>query len=175
MEAVVYFERVEMPGVQHFRCDRLRATLSTAACAGMWRRANGGTEDRESCLRCPMGAVHAGEPLANLSPLRLGTICARCHNPARRLIGKMVCVSCKNREYEVLRGRNAKGTRPVKIGGLCRRRIRYTIGNELHSLVVPYSLDTEELVVAALRDSPNRVCFGLGATAPIGIRQLRLF
>lgn len=175
MEQVVYFERAEMPGVQHFRCERLRASLATGSCAGMWRRANDGTEDRESCLRCPIGAVHAGQPLANLSPLRLGPICARCHNPARRLIGKMHCVSCKNREYEFLRGRNAKGTRPVKIGGLCRRRIRYTVGTELHNLVAQYSLDTEELVVAALRDSPNRVSFGMGALVPGGLRQLRLF
>lgn len=174
MQLVEYFERAEMPGVQHFRCERMRATLSTGACAGMWRRANGGGEDRDACLRCALGAVHAGEVQASLSPLRLSPICARCHNPARRLIGKMVCVSCKNREYEWIRGRNAKGTRPTKLGALCRRRIRYLAGDEPRSLVVSLSLDTDELMVAALRDSPNRVRFGLGTGAPT-VRQLRLF
>lgn len=172
---VEYFERPEMPGVQHFRCDRMRATLSTSSCADMWRRANNGSEDRDACLRCPLGAQHAGEANASMSPLRLAPICARCHRSAQRLIGGMVCVSCKNREYEFLRGRNAKGTAPVKLRGLCRRRIRFMAGAEPRSLVVQHSLDTEELIVAALRDNPNRVRFGFGAAVPPAIRQLRLF
>lgn len=174
MDRVVYFERAGMVGVRHFGCERMRATLSTGACGEMWRKANGGEGGREACLRCPIGAEHAGALQASLSPLRLSPICARCHNPARRLIGKMVCVSCKNREYEWIRGRNAKGTRPTKMGALCRRRIRYLAGDELHSLVVMHSLDTDELMVAALRDSPNRVRFGLGMGVAV-TRQLRLF
>lgn len=87
----------------------------------------------------------------------------------------MHCVSCKNREYEFLKGRNAKGTAPVKLRSLCRRRIRYMAGTEPRSLVVQHSLDTDELIVAALRDSPNRVRFGFGAAVPPSVRQLRLF
>lgn len=171
---VEYFHREELPGKRFFRCDPMRANLSTDACASMWRGANGGSEPREACLRCHVGALHAGASDANLSPLHLGLICARCHNPAQRLIGKMVCVSCKNREYEYLRGRNAKGTTPVKLRSLCRRRIRYLVGGEARSLVVQNSVDTEELVIAVLRDSPTRVSFGFGCGTPIH-RQLRLF
>lgn len=172
---VQYFERPEMPGVAHFSCERMRATLSTGSCAAMWRQANLEECGREACLRCPIGAQHAGETQANLSGLRLGPICARCHRPARRLIGGMHCVSCKNREYEFLKGRNAKGTKPTKLANLCKRRIRFMAGGELRSLAVPLSLDTDELVVAALRDTPQRVRFGFGAAPAPTVRQLRLF
>lgn len=174
---VVYFERAELPGRQFFRCDRMRATLSTDACQGMWRKANGDGGDggeREACLRCPLGAQHAGAIDANLSSLHLAKLCARCHRPASRLINGMVCVSCMNRQYEFLRGRNAKGTIPT-MKPLCRRRVRFTAGGEPCSLVVQHSLDTDELVVAALRDNKNRVRFGFGAQVPTSIRQLRLF
>lgn len=172
---VNYFARLETPGRLYFQCDRLRANLSTDACSGMWKRANDGTEDREACLRCPLGALHAGEAQASLSPQRLAPICARCHRPSRRLIAGMHCVSCYNRERELLRGRNAKGTAPVKLRCLERRRIRFLSGNEPCSLTMQYSLDTDELIVAALRDTKLRVRFGFGAQACPKVRQLRLF
>lgn len=172
---VQYFERAEMPGVQHFGCERMRATLSVGSCAGMWRQANGSEGGREACLRCPLGAQHAGEAQASLSAMHLAPICARCHRGARRLISAMVCVSCKNREYEFLRGKNAKGTTPVKLRDLCRRRIRFTVGGEPRNLVLQHSLDTDELIVATLRDSAQRVRFGFGASPSPAMRQLRLF
>jgi hypothetical protein len=173
---VDYFTRPEVPGRNYFRCERMRATISTEACAGFWRGSNGGGHcERDTCLRCPIGAMHAGEAQASTSPLRLAPICARCHRPSSRLIGGMRCVSCYNRERELLRGRNAKGTAPVKLTCLARRRVRYMAGDEPCSLVVQHSLDTDELVVAALRDSSNRVRFGFGAAVPLAVRQLRLF
>lgn len=42
-------------------------------------------------------------------------ICVRCHQPSvRRLIYGNLCISCANRQFEYIRGRNAKGTVPIK-------------------------------------------------------------
>jgi hypothetical protein len=174
--AVNYTTNALTPGRLYFRCERMRATLSTDACSGMWRKSN--LEDdnaHEACRRCPLGALHAGEPDASLSPFRGQLVCARCHNPAQRLITGMHCVSCKNREYEFIKGRNAKGTAPVKLKCLARRRLRYLAGHEPCQLTLQRSLDIEELIVATLRDSKNRVRFGFGVAMPPAVRQLRLF
>lgn len=171
-----YFANPLTPGRVYFRCDRMRATLSTDACSSMWRKTSNDDDGaHDACRLCPLGAEHAGERFASMSPLKNTLTCARCHRTSGRLIGAMVCVSCKNREYELLRGRNAKGTAPVKLTCLSRRRVRYMAGNEPCSLVVQHSLDTDELVVAALRDSKNRVRFGMGVAMPPAVRQLRLF
>lgn len=164
-----------LPGARHFRCQPLRALLSAEACAGFWRRANhDGDPARHTCRRCPIGAAHAGEDLATTSPLYGTLTCARCHRGAERLVGKTLCVSCYNRQREAIRGRNAKGTRPVKLPPLQRRRIWFMAGRDLRDLAAPLTLDTTELVVAALRDSRERVLFAFRAQ-PAGPAQLRLF
>ena len=116
---VEYFTLEHVPGRTFFNCERMRAKLSTDSCAAMWRKADAATDGtNNSCKLCPLGAVHAGEVAASMSPLKGALICARCHRQASRLIGKHLCVSCKNREYELLKGRNAKGTAPVKTSRL---------------------------------------------------------
>jgi hypothetical protein len=87
----------------------------------------------------------------------------------------MVCVSCYNRAREVALGRNAKGTAPVKLCALDARRIRYKHGDELHTLRVRQSVDTDELMVAVLRDSKQAVVFAFNSTPPAAIRQARLW
>lgn len=103
--------------------------------------------------------MHAGETAASLSPLKHTLICARCHRRANRLVGKHICVSCKNREYEWLKGRNAKGSKPVKLKALGPRTLRYLHGEELRTMHLPLSVDVEELIVAAIRDSANKIRF----------------
>lgn len=157
---VEHFELPETPGVSYFRCERLRATLPVESCATMWRKSNNGKDEpRLSCKCCPIGAVHAGETTASLSPLKNTLVCARCHRRANRLVSKHICVSCKNREYEWLKGRNAKGSKPVKLKSLDPRTLRYLHGDEPRTLHLPLSLDWDELIVAALRDSANRLRF----------------
>lgn len=154
---VDYFRLEEVPDKQYFRCDRYSATLSTEACAGMWRKANDeGSEAQFKCRVCPLGAVHAGETAASMSPLRGTTVCGRCHRMASRLIGKHLCVSCWNRQREIIIGRNAKGTAPTKLRPLHRRRIFYLEGSVPKTLEMQYSAATDELVVATLRDASQR-------------------
>lgn len=170
---VVYFENPLTPGRRYFDCERMRARLATDTCAGMWRQANGDDGDREACKRCPVGARHAGVTDAPTTDLAGSVVCSRCHRPARRLIGGMHCVSCKNREYEFIRGRNAKGTAP----DIClkRRTLRYLVGDEPRAMASNLTLDSDELVVAALRDGRRRVRLGLGIAMQPALRQLRLF
>lgn len=173
---VEYSELPEVPGKLYFRCDRQRATLSTTACAESWRRADDLNDGScHACKLCPIGAVHAGEVAASRSPLKGTLTCARCHRTAGRLISGMVCVSCKNREYELVKGRNAKGAAPVKLQRLCQRRVFIRHGDELRVLVRQRSVDTDELIVAALRDSKKAVTFAWDCTPPKAIRQARLW
>ncbi|SRR5258708_5491800 len=75
-----YLEFAELPGVKNFTCGRMRASMSTAACASNWRLANDQQDPRrERCRGCAVGALHAGEADINPSPLRSTKTCARCH------------------------------------------------------------------------------------------------
>lgn len=173
---VTYIEMAEMPGVPMFRCDRLRATLSVSSCAGMWRGGNQENIERlDRCKCCPIGAVHAGETAASMSPLMGASVCARCHVTAGRLIGKHLCVSCYNRQREWLIGKNSRGTAPIKMQPLYRRRIRYLAGGEPVTLSLDLSHDTTELVVAALRDSKKRIVFAFSGQSNGPLTQARLF
>ena len=170
---VEYFENPLLPGKPMFRCDRLSASLQVASCAGMWNEANAGGHPPERlfrCLQCPLGAEHAGVGDANMSPLRGTTICSRCHRTDLRLIGGNVCVSCQNRAYEWLKGKNAKGKAPVKHPPLVRRSVRYVCGGEVRVLARNLTASSDELVVELLRDSPKRVVIGRGCVGG-GLRQ----
>lgn len=170
-----YFELKELPNKPHFKCERLRATLSVESCASMWRGGNQENIERlQRCKACPVGALHAGEQAASMSPLLGTTTCARCHRGATRLIGKHLCISCYNRQREQQVGKNAKGVAPTKLLPLCRRRLRYVVDGEVRSYVLDQSKDMTELVVALLRDSKKRVTFAFHGM-PTGIRQGSLF
>lgn len=173
---VDYFEMQGLPGKPFFRCERMRATLATAACSAMWRRANDLNDGTHAaCRLCALGSVHAGEVAASMSPLKGTLTCARCHRAGGRLIGKMLCVSCYNRQAEVIKGRNAKGTAPVKVGPLESRRIRYLHGGDVRSLVLRHTVDMDELIVSVLRDSRQRVAFAFNSAPPPAVRQARLW
>lgn len=160
MPGVAYFENPLLPGRRMFRCERLSASLQVSSCAAMWTEANGdgaGSERLARCRQCQVGAEHAGVADANMSPLRGTSICSRCHRTDLRLIGGNVCVSCQNRAYEQIKGRNAKGRAPVKCPPLARRVVRFVCDGQVKVLARPYTASTDELVVELLRDSPKRV------------------
>lgn len=160
-----YFESELMPGKMMFRCERLSATIQVGTCAGMWKEGNGGGAAPERLMRCrgcAVGAGHAGEGDASGHALRGTATCARCERSEFRLIGGNVCVSCRNREYEWVKGKNAKGGAPVRHPKLERGVVRYVVGGVVKRLARDRVTGTSELVVELLRDSPKRVLFGFG-------------
>lgn len=173
---VVYFEHELLPGKPMFRCERLASSLQVSSCAGMWREANDQAQAPERlfrCAQCPVGAKHAGVADASMSALRGTGICARCHRTDMRLIGGNICVSCKNREYECIKGRNAKGKVPQKHAPLDRRAVRYVEDGVAKVLVRKHTVGSEELVVELLRDSVKRVVLGRGCVR-LRMRQAEL-
>ncbi len=170
MPTVVYVEIV--PGMKHFTCERMRATLSVQACADNWRRGHyEGDLSRQPCKGCEIGAMHAGEAGASQSPLLNTRICGRCHRTGMRLIHKHLCVSCYNRQREVLVGKNAKGSSPVKWQALARRTITYQLSDgTVAERTLDRTTDMEELIVGVLRDERKAVRFGW--KAPEHVRQL---
>lgn len=162
---VEYSTNPLMPGVRVFRCTRLSATLQVASCAGMWAQANEGGSPPErlfQCRSCSVGAQHSGvrDPAGHV--LRGLSVCSRCQRTDLRLIGGNVCVGCKNREYEWVKGSNAKGKFPVCHPALARRRVTVCAGGAVRVVARDLTASTVELVVEAIRDSPTRVVFGLG-------------
>lgn len=162
---VEYSTNPLMPGVAVFRCTRMSATLQVASCRQMWTQANEGGSPPErlfQCRSCPVGAGHAGvqDPAGHV--MRGLGVCSRCQRTDLRLIGGNVCVGCKNREYEWVKGCNAKGKFPVCHPAMHRRRVNVCAGGVARVVARDLTVSTVELVVEALRDSPTRVVFGLG-------------
>lgn len=143
----------------------------------MWRSANAeNSELRRQCRGCKLGAEHAGESDANLSDIHNVKVCARCRNEASRLIFGNICVSCRNREYEYVRGYNARGTPLTKLKSLEPRQVRYFEGSAVRVRRAALSASVDELVVGTLRDAARRVMFGfIGHAQTSLLRQQRLF
>jgi hypothetical protein len=128
----------EVDGLPHplFFCPRYHATLSTAACAKRYCTAiktSAGQVDGQisQCRTCPIGRRHAGDTGFRVSVLSsdLSGICCRCSRGSIKLINQVLCPLCSNRNYELLRGRNAKGTRPTQLKAM-NRTVWFRIGDD---------------------------------------------
>jgi len=80
--------------------------LTPQACASQWKAARHARPwDRFAlCRGCPIGATHAGEAMPDPQdddPHR----CLYCGRRGLRLVSRLVCISCANRIFELLRGR----------------------------------------------------------------------
>jgi hypothetical protein len=161
VRALDYFQIPEMPGIDRFACTRLHATLPVSACAAMWRQANEKACDRHiTCRGCPLGAGHAGIPNASLSPIFGVLVCGRCHAGATRLVCGSLCVSCKNREYEIVRGRNARGQYPSRLPPLAARALPYWSDGRPQWIRKERTVSTTGLIVDLLRDARHQVVLG---------------
>lgn len=143
----------------------------------MWRAANEqNSELRRQCRGCSLGASHAGEPDANLCDIHEVNICARCRREASRLIWGNLCVSCQNRQYEFVRGRNARGKPLIKLPPLEPRQVAFREGAAVRTRRATLSASIDELVVGTLRDAAKQVAFGfIGFAQRPFLRQQCLF
>lgn len=93
-------------------CPRIPGALrlSTASCARSYKAGKSAEpwETAHHCLGCEIGARHAGEKIIVVPPPR--HVCVRCGTHSRRLVGKLVCISCFNRQREYIIGANARGS-----------------------------------------------------------------
>ena len=106
-----------------FTCERQRARLSVPGCIRMWKSAQAERpapwQGTHHCLTCPIGAAHAGqkpeEAVHKRAEEAVRLFCPRCQRQAMRLIHGLSCISCFNRQREMIRGKNAKGNPPIVI------------------------------------------------------------
>ena len=161
-----------LPGVRYFRCEPMASTLAVQACAANWRASHERESERlMKCRTCPVGAVHAGDTAASLSPLRGTKVCSRCLTGTVRLVLGWLCVSCYNREREFAAGRNAKGKVPTRMRPLHRRTLLVVEAGAARILARDMTATLEELMVAALRDSTRVVVFGFNGRPAVQYAQ----
>ena len=101
-------------------CERRALTCSSVACVQDWQRAQfckpSPWESRWHCRNCLDGAQRAGHSLRQAAALTqldaISHVCSRCRKQSTRLV-KHFCLSCYNRDLELRKGRNGKGTTPT--------------------------------------------------------------
>lgn len=165
-----------LPGVRYFICAPLAATMAVGACEANWRASHGPAAERLwKCKTCPVGAIHAGETAASLSPLRGSKVCSRCQTGTTRMIGGWLCVSCYNREREFVAGRDARGKAPIKASLLHRRTVRVTEAGVTRVLARDLTGSMEELVFGALRDCKRVATFSFNGSALARYSQASLW
>jgi hypothetical protein len=174
----------QIPGIRYFkldgldapvfRCERLHCTLRSVSCASRFRVAaelaamkgkalqNANPETLEKrgktapCVGCPTGAGHLGmDHREQRSRFSETFACARCGRGANRLVGSSACcISCMNREYEWLKGANAKGTRPIHAVQLRKFSVRYVVADgDPQTFSAHHAADITELMLRVLRQT----------------------
>ena len=123
MEVVYFRQYPAWP--EQFHCPHLLADLTRRGCADLFTRSA-----NLCCNGCPTGKLHAGaprpepyHPSSQLDPCSTGPVwrhmvgrpCVRCERSTFRIIGPGLCVSCLNRQYEIISGRNGKGQPPILV------------------------------------------------------------
>ncbi len=158
LSVVVYSKIESVPG-DYFRCDRY-GLMSAASCGRNYRSAPAAAREGRlgGCLGCEVGAAHCGGP-ANATRPGPVLVCARCRRGAdqftnsigrvRMVRGGTICVSCFNREREVLAGRNAKGTKPKL--ALHAVTVALVEGGHLEVARIPVAKDRLEGALTVMR------------------------
>lgn len=127
------------------------------------------------CIGCEIGRKHAHAPKPEAAPklrsIQYRPVCVRCRRDGTaegtRLIGRLrlvraktVCVSCFNREKEVLAGRNSKGAKPKKWGGLFYTRAAYIVDNKAIVVDLPNPvIDRIEVALTMIRRGRRSVAW----------------
>jgi hypothetical protein len=152
--------------------------MSTAACAKNYKAAPADAKSGRlcGCIGCSVGSEHAGVsiPAPGISD---DVVCSRCLRSASqmressvgmRLVRGTICVSCYNREKEVIRGRNAKGTPPRKWARLFPAGIGYVSGGSFCVTKLPLVAHRVEAMLTVMRRAPGPVSIGWVAARSLG-------
>lgn len=162
---VDYIKIAGAPG-DYFRCAPYGSTMSVAGCASMYMAEKGCRDGRHPhCNGCAVGAGHAGDTAVVSSGVYGSKLCPRCHRSASRIV-RGLCVSCLNRQYEVEKGRNAKGTRPVKLPALGPCHLSVTIDHVVTRVSFDKTTGMVEGIYRVLRDQQGSPAFGWVRPAP---------
>lgn len=105
-----YFRPEYAPNIELFECTRLRASMTTQACARRW------LEREYPCASCGIGERHAemlGLHRRIQASMPTPAPCLRCGRGTLKRVGGTLCISCWNRAREWILGRNRKGGRPT--------------------------------------------------------------
>lgn len=167
--------------MEHFYCEKQSATLSIPSCVAMYQAAKkdgkGYFGSRVKCKGCDVGACHAGDVSSakKTNPLYKASHCPRCHNKHATRMVKGLCISCLNRQYEMEKGKNAKGAAPVKLRELHAFFVNF-YAEELGACKkwVQKTTSRIEAIFHILRNQPSTVSFGWSSPRP-PMRQLSLF
>ena len=169
---IKYFKHDGVSG-DYFECPKGIGTYSTEFCARMYTEAMSPVGLKEglriACKSCPVGAKHAGVGGNSTSRFLGQFACSRCQRGASRLIRGSICVSCFNREREVLIGKNAKGCVPI----FCK-----PIGSIYVSCVIDSGATVQvrkmdkvtsliEVYLSILRTMPKKIWFGMVNQMPV--------
>ena len=150
---------IEAAAPEMMRCDRRNMTLTTPGCIRLWKSAQESRpaehEGRYECLTCPIGAANAGVTISPVADLveALRTICPRCRRRSARMIAGRLCVSCYNRDREVVIGKNCKGHRPLLADVLHGERLAIIGGGNVEVGEFAAVTSSIEVMVAAARSA----------------------
>lgn len=179
-DSLIYFQ---YPGVSgdYFVCPGYNGypTISVGSCAARWQRSQDKTDKdgirMQACINCPIGAKHAG--VKNFMPrsqVATTKICCRCHRLSNRIIHGRLCVSCVNRQYEFFRGKNAKGTKPVKCKNLKPIPLVVSDGSERPAETSFIAEDMLEAILSAMKTSSKAVAVGFKGLVRLPSQQQQL-
>lgn len=162
-EAVDYFTFEGAPG-RYFRCERY-GVMRDEACARAWMAAPEASRGGRlaGCVGCEIGRRHAGMPAPEKVHAAPSLVCVRCRRSSAdgkgggfgsvgrvRFVRGLICVSCFNREREVIKGRDAKGNRPGLV--LLPLEVATVDGQRRRAVArVPLARDRVEVALTALR------------------------
>lgn len=153
------------PG-DYFRCAPYATTMSVSSCSSMYVAEKGCRDGRHPhCNGCKVGAEHAGDVQTPSSRICGSKLCPRCHRPASRIV-RNLCVSCLNRQYEIEKGRNAKGTRPVNLPTLRPCLLAVSVDSVVSEVRFDKTTGMVEGIYRVLRSQTGRPVFGWARAVP---------
>lgn len=162
---IEYYAIEGVPG-RFFKCPKGVGKLSDKSCAKLYEEAMSPRGLREglrfACRSCPLGAQHAGADPHEAGSMRFLSrlSCARCLKQTCRLIRGSICVSCYNREREVVIGRNAKGNKPVHGRPIGSPAVYCRIGGVWQLRKLDRVASRLEAVLTVTRSEPHSGRFG---------------